>query len=138
MPTPSRWMIRLALIYLIAGMAMGALLLIHKAYPINPAVWMLLPVHIEVTIFGWIIQLTLGTAYYMLPRFIEGPPRGRPWLAAAMVVALNLGILLVITDSLVMVRFPLQLTGRILEMLAVGIFIFLHWSRIVTYRTKTA
>ncbi|MBN2733012.1 MAG: cbb3-type cytochrome c oxidase subunit I [Balneolaceae bacterium] len=138
MPAPSRWMIRLALIYLLAGMAMGAMLLIHKAYPITPAVWMLLPIHIEVTIFGWIIQLTLGTAYWMLPRYIEGPPRGRPLLAAGMVLALNLGILLVIIDTLIMVSFPLQLTGRMLELMAVGLFIFLHWNRIVTYRTKKA
>lgn len=138
MPTPSRWMIRLALIYLIAGMAMGAMLLIHKAYPITPAVWMLLPIHIEVTIFGWIIQLTLGTAYWMFPRFIEGRPRGRPMFAGGMVLALNLGILLVIIDTLIMVPFPLQLLGRVLELMAVGLFIFLHWNRIVTYRTKTA
>lgn len=138
MPAPSRWMIRLALIYLIVGMALGAMLLIHKAYPITPAVWMLLPIHIEVTIFGWIIQLTLGTAYWMLPRYIEGPPRGRPNLAIGMVLALNLGILLVIIDTLIMVPFPLQLLGRILELMAVGLFIFLHWNRIVTYRNKAA
>jgi len=34
-----------------------------------------LPIHIEVLIFGWIIQFTLGTAYWILPRFLQAPQR---------------------------------------------------------------
>lgn len=135
MPTPSRWMIRLSFFYLLLGIIMGALMLIHKAYFIHPAIWMLLPIHIEVTIFGWIIQLTLGTAYYILPRFLEGPPRGDSSLAYAMIVSLNLGIIFVITDSLLSFTLPIDLVGRIFELTAVGLFVALHWNRIVTYRT---
>lgn len=137
MPAVSRWMIRLALCYLAAGMAMGALMLIHKAYPLHPAIWVLLPIHIEVTIFGWVIQLTLGTAYWMLPRYLEGPPRGRPVWAAAMVVLLNAGIAAVIADTLWPGAAALRPAGRMLELTSVGLFVFLHWNRIVTYRSKT-
>lgn len=135
MPTPSRWLIRLSFVYLLVGIVLGALMLIHKAYFIHAGVWMVLPVHIEVTIFGWIIQLTLGTAYWMLPRFLEGPPRGDSSLAYVMIASLNLGIIFVIADSLLLFDLPLDLTGRIFELAAVGLFVALHWNRIVTYRS---
>lgn len=135
MPKPSRWLIRLSLVYLMVGIITGALMLIHKAYPIHQAVWMLLPIHIEITIFGWIIQLTLGTAYWMLPRFLEGPPRGESNLAYLMIGSLNLGIIFVIADVLLSFPLPFDLLGRTFELVAVVLFVSLHWNRIVTYRT---
>ena len=135
MPTPSRWMIRCSFVYLFLGILMGALMLTHKAYFVHTAVWILLPIHIEVTIFGWIIQLTMGTAYWMLPRFLEGPSRGDSSLAYVMVVLLNLGIISVIADSLLSSTLSFGLIGRILELTAVFLFVVLHWNRIVTYRT---
>lgn len=137
MPVPSRWMIRLSFVYLTVAMGLGALMLIHKAFTVHPLVWVLLPVHIEVAIFGWVIQFTLGTAYWMLPRFLEGPPRGSDKLAGAMVTSLNLGIVLVIIDSASTMLFPFRLLGRTLELVAVILFLILHWNRIVTYRKKT-
>lgn len=134
MPKVSRWMIRSSLLYLLLGVGLGALMLIHKAYPLHPAVWQLLPVHIEVTIFGWIIQFTLGTAYWMLPRFLEEPKRGNRGAAWLMVILLNLGILMVVADSLFSPLIPLRLAGRFLEVGAVTLFISLHWNRIVSYR----
>lgn len=135
MPTPSRWMIRLSLVYLLVGILLGALMLTHKAFAIHPSIWMFLSIHIEVTIFGWIIQFTLGTAYWMLPRFLEGPPRGDSKFAYAMIGSLNLGIIFVILDSLLLSGVPFDLFGRILELTAVVLFVMLHWNRIVTYRT---
>lgn len=133
MPAASRWMIRLSLLYLVTGIMLGALLLVNKAYPLHPAVWMVLPAHIELTIFGWIIQLTLGTAYWMLPRFLEGPSRGNRALVVGMVTSWNMGILLVIADTLISTMIPLRLVGRSLECLAVVLFVALHWNRITTY-----
>lgn len=137
MPTPSRWMIRCSFVYLFWGILMGAMMLVHKAYFIHGAVWMLLPIHIEVTIFGWIIQLTMGTAYWMLPRFLEGPSRGDSSMAYTMVASLNLGIIFVVADSLLSFALPFDLIGRILELAAVGLFVKLHWNRIVTYKTAS-
>jgi cbb3-type cytochrome oxidase subunit 1 len=134
MPRPSRWMIRLSLVYLLLGIALGSLMLAQKAYPIHPSIWMLLPIHIEITIFGWIIQLTLGTAYWILPRFLEGPPRGNNKLVFIMIGFLNLGIIFVIADSLSSFALPLDVIGRVFELLAVGLFVMLHWDRIVTYK----
>lgn len=134
MPSPSRWMIRSSLFYLAVGFFLGALLLIHKAYHLHPAIWMILPVHIEMLIFGWVIQLTLGTAYWILPRFLEGPRRGNKKLAVLMVMIFNVGIWLVIIDNLVSTSLPFALAGRLCEAGAVVLFIILHWSRITTYR----
>ncbi len=136
MPAVSRWMIRLSLIYFIAGILAGAFLLIHKAYPLHPTAWLLLPLHIEVTIFGWIIQYTLGTAYWMLPRYLKGKPRGSRLMSWVMVLCLNLGIVFIIIDPLEWVSIQLRFTGRVLEVIAVLLFIILHWNRIVTYRNR--
>lgn len=133
MPAASRWMIRFSLVYLMVGIVLGALMLMNKAYPLYPAVWMALPAHIEVTIFGWIIQLTLGTAYWMLPRFLEGPSRGSRLWVVGMVASLNVGILLVVADAFISINVPLRLAGRLFECLAVVLFVRLHWNRITTY-----
>jgi len=134
MPLPSRLLIRCSFIYLLLAMLLGAIMLIHKAQPLHPAVWQLLPLHIEMAIFGWIIQFTLGTAYWMLPRFLKGPQRGSRRLAFVMIITLNLGIALTLVDSLFSTSLPLMLAGRIFELLAVILFVSLHWQRIVTYR----
>lgn len=138
MPAASRWMIRLSLLYLLAGMVMGALLLLQKAWQLHPAVWMLLPLHIEVTITGWIIQLTMGTAYWMLPRYLEGPPRAAPGWSALMVVFLNAGIICILADALWQPALPLRAAGRALQVISVGMFVLLHWGRAVSYRHKTS
>lgn len=134
MPLASRLMVRCSFIYLVVAMLLGTVMLLHKAWPLHPMVWQLLPLHIETAIFGWIIQFTLGTAYWMLPRFLKGPQRGPRWAAFAMILVLNLGIVLTLADSLLLSSLPLALSGRLLELGAVILFVSLHWQRIVTYR----
>lgn len=136
MPVISRWMIRSSFVYLLLGTLLGAVMLVHKAFPLHPAVWQLLPVHIEITIFGWIIQLTLGTGYWMLPRFLESPQRGKKLPAILMVVFLNLGIIFVVIHYLFQTTLPLSQVGRSFELVSVILFISLHWNRIVTYRSR--
>ncbi len=134
MPAPSRWMIRCSLVYLLVGFVIGGAVLVSKAYPAYSAVWLLLPVHIEVMIFGWIIQLTMGTAYWILPRFLEGESRGNPLLSKLMVAALNAGIILNVLSYLDLFSGPDLIWGRSLEVAAVGLFVALHWNRAVSYR----
>jgi len=134
MPAPSRWMIRSSLIYLLVGVLIGASLLLEKAYPIFPQLWVLLPVHIEILIFGFIIQFTLGTAYWILPRFLEGKPRGNPLAAKLIVGLLNSGIILNVMSFLNIVHKEGTLVGRSLEVASVILFVSLHWNRIASYR----
>jgi len=133
MPNVSVWMLRLSLFYLITGASIGSLLLINKAVLISYKLWALLPVHIELLIFGWIIQFTLGTAYWILPRFLISKDRGSELLANFMLLSLNAGILLVILSELFYSLSALALPGRILETLAVILFAGLHWKRIASY-----
>lgn len=129
----TRIMIRSSLIYLMIGLSIGFLLLINKAWLIHPALWFLLPAHIELMIFGWIIQFTLGVAYWILPRVLETKGRGNVKLAWLMLIFLNAGILLVISSGFYP-GFKLALAGRISETLSVILFIGLHWNRVVTYK----
>lgn len=132
MPAQSRWMIRLSFVYLTIGVILGAAMLIHKAFPIHPMIWVLLPVHIQVLIWGWIIQFTLGTAYWILPRFLKGEARGNTRLSWTMVLALNTGICL----NLAGIGFDervLDIGGLLLQVVAVGLFVFLHWKRATSF-----
>ncbi len=94
MPKLSIWAIRAALLYLALGFTFGALLLFHKGVPISPLLWQLLPAHIDFLLFGWTVQLVMGVAYWILPRFSREPKRGNRSLAWTAVVLLNLGVLL--------------------------------------------
>ncbi|MDR8389955.1 cbb3-type cytochrome c oxidase subunit I [Aliifodinibius sp. S!AR15-10] len=133
MPAPSRWLIRSSFGCLLVGMIIGALLLIHKSYPLHPAMWSLLPVHIELLIFGWIIQFTMGTAYWILPRYLEDSSRGNTKVAKLIVAIFNIGIFLMIVDAILLTKLPLALAGRGFEAVAVLLFIMLHWQRVLSY-----
>lgn len=133
MPAVSRWFIRSSLLCLASGMVIGALLMINKALLWAGWIWMLLPIHIELLIFGWIIQFTMGTAYWILPRFLEGPKRGNASLAKFMVVLYNLGLSINISNVAIPGDLPLVAVGRVLELAAVALFALLHWQRAVSY-----
>lgn len=133
MPRVSVWMIRMSFLYLAFGVSIGALLLISKSLGIASFAWNLLPIHIEFLIFGWIIQFTLGTAYWILPRYLKTKGRGKPLPAIMMVVLLNTGILLMVISELKPGYSFLGLIGRSSQLLAVVLFIRLHWQRIVSY-----
>ncbi|HET6528573.1 MAG TPA: hypothetical protein VFG39_07450, partial [Balneolaceae bacterium] len=132
MPVQSRWMVRLSFIYLLTGVTLGAVMLVNKTFPLHPVIWLLLPVHIQLLIWGWIIQFTLGTAYWILPRLLEGPARGNPFLSWGIVLALNTGIPLNLVSIMLEVRLG-ETIGMLLQVIAVGLFVSLHWKRVTSY-----
>ena len=81
MPRLSVWMIRTALVHLLVGFTLGALLLANKGVPIHPMVWRLLPIHIELLLLGWTLQLALGVARDPLKALVQGA--GMAWRVAA-------------------------------------------------------
>lgn len=133
MPKVSVWMLRLSLIYFSIGGAFGALLLADKAYHFAPFLWDYRPAHMEILIFGWIIQFTMGTAYWILPRFLIRKDRGNKWAAYFMPILLNIGIWTVVVGEVIENLSFLGWVGRLLEIFAVILFAALHWRRIVTY-----
>ena len=131
MPRLSVWLIRTSLIHLGLGLTLGAFMLANKGIPFYPTLWSLLPLHIEVMLLGWVVQLAMGVAYWILPRW--GRDRGNTKLVAAAYILLNLGVLLTGTAHL----HNLQLAGRFAEALAVGAFIRHVWPRIKGIRSRS-
>lgn len=131
MPRLSVWFIRTSLIYLLTGFSLGAWLLADNGLNFTSSAWGLLPSHIEFLMLGWIIQLALGTAYWILPRHSKGPARGSFSLGWASFGLINLGVLLSASTGLLTAGF--QAAGRTLEVLGAVVFVVLLWPRVKAY-----
>ncbi|MFZ0546408.1 MAG: hypothetical protein WAM60_13270 [Candidatus Promineifilaceae bacterium] len=136
MPSLSRWMVRAAFIYLLLGFTIGALLLANKGVPLHPAMWGWLPTHIEFLLMGWVVQLTMGVAFWVLPRYREKPARPRESFAQIAFILLNLGIWLVAAGTTFRLGGGALLAGRVAEFGAVVTFGFHAWARIVSREGK--
>ncbi|MCP4422553.1 MAG: hypothetical protein GY805_38575 [Chloroflexi bacterium] len=132
MPRLSQWFIRTAFIYLLLGFTIGALLLAHKGLPLHPALWSWLSAHIEFLLVGWIVQLTLGVAYWILPRYWKIPRHPKMGLVQVAFVFLNLGIWLVVAGTTFRAGRWVLFAGRIVEVAAVVFFALHFWKRIVS------
>lgn len=95
MPGLSVWMVRLSLVHLVAGSGLGALLLasrdLVRLAEIGGGLWGFRNVHLETLLVGWMVQLALGVAFWILPRI--GGERPRAELAVAGAALLNAGVL---------------------------------------------
>lgn len=91
MPGLARLYVRTALVYLGAGVPLGGLLLWNKGIPYSAGVWALLGPHTVLMVWGWLLHLTFGVAYWILPRVAGERPR--PWLAVLAYACLNMGLL---------------------------------------------
>jgi len=140
MPRLSVWFVRCALAYLALGFTFGALLLFEKGVPVYPALLRLLPAHIEFVLFGWTVQLAMGIAFWILPRFGDGAMRGQrtrvvgtrgnekvAWLAFGL---LNAGIWLAGMGAALDMAPVLPLLGRACEAMAAVAFMVHAWPRI--------
>lgn len=132
MPRLSRWFVRSALGYLLLGFTLGALMLGNKGIPLSPALWRLLPAHMEFLLIGWVMQLALGIAFWMLPRFLGGAPRGSETGARAAFVLLNLGIWLVALGTVFAAPAVVRFVGRAAEVAAALAFGLHIWPRIIS------
>jgi hypothetical protein len=130
MPRLSRLFVRAALLYLALGFTFGALLLAHKGVPLHPALWSLLPAHIEFVLVGWMVQLALGVAFWILPRFAREPKRGDERPAWAAFMLLNLGIWAVSFVPLLDGFSWLTPVGRAAQAAGVLAFAFYAWARV--------
>lgn len=127
MPKLSCWFVRAAFVYLLVGFTLGGLLLWNKGIPLTPQIWRLLPVHIEVQMFGWILQLAMGVAYWILPRFQTKRRRER-WAWSAFIL-LNGGCWLVVLGSWSDLP-SIILAGRLAETSAILAFVIHAWPRV--------
>ncbi len=132
MPRLSQWLIKAALIYLLFGFTVGGLLLANKGVPLHPMLWSWLPAHIEFLLMGWIVQMTMGVAFWILPRFWQPPRRPRVWLVVAAFALLNVGIWLVVAGTVFRAGEWVFFAGRLAEVGAMVMFVLHGWGRVVS------
>lgn len=94
MPVISRWYIKAGLLYLVAGLGLGAATIPWPG--LRPGAWWpgFDPLVVHMITVGWLTQLILGVAHWMFPPAASGPRRGREGLMATAFVMLNAGLLL--------------------------------------------
>lgn len=117
MPVASIRLIRTAILHLALGVLLGALMLAARGELLGPEVFALLPLHREMLLFGWLIQLALGVAWWMFPKFKSGAARGFDLLPQAGWVFLNAGIVLAGLGAVT--SLGLTPAGRIIEVLGI-------------------
>ena len=135
MPRVSVWCLRAALLYLGAGFTLGAIMLAAPALDLPAGIFRLRPLHAEVLLIGWMVQLAFGVAYWILPRFRTGPARGSEWPAWVSLLLLNAGVLAGGLGQLLGLR-AVPLAGRVAEMLAALTFAVHLWSRVGGFSGK--
>lgn len=128
MPRLTAWFVRAALIHLLLGLTFGALMLWNKGAPIDPLLWQLLPAHMEFLLLGWTLQLAMGVAFWILPRFMTR--RGNVKLAWAAFVLLNVGVWIAGVGPLLRAAPWVILVGRLAEFGSAGAFVLHAWPRV--------
>jgi hypothetical protein len=100
-------MVRLSLLWLLAGFIVGGLMLVDRDIPGDWRLWAQ-PTHGHMLFVGWFLQFALGIAYWLLPRkrSPERPVGYNLRLAQLAVAALNIGLLCRVIAE------PLERTGH--------------------------
>lgn len=124
MPPLTRWYVKLALLYFVAGMAGG----VWQAAG-GPG-W-LTPVTIHLLVVGWITGTIFGVAYWMFPRYSKDRPRGPTGPAVATFVLLQIGLALRVVAEPTLIR-PLLAASALCQWLAGVGFTVTIWPRVKT------
>ena len=134
MPRASVWLIRIALLHLLSGAVLGTAYLVFKATGTPAWVATHRPVHMEQMLVGWMVQLVIGVAWWILPRPAEperAPRAATMWLVG---VLLNGGVVVAALGGSPRLPQALLPAGRMLEVLAVAVFALHAWRRQRPYR----
>jgi hypothetical protein len=129
MPRLSVWFIRASLVYLSIGFTLGALILANEGLAINPHLGHFLTVHLEFLLAGWMMQLALGVAYWILPRYVVGLSRGNEKMAWLSLIFLNAGILIMALNTVFNIDW-FVFWGRVLEAISALLFLLVTWQRV--------
>jgi len=128
MPRLSRWFIRASLVYLALGFTFGGLMLFNKGVLLSVWLWQLLPAHVEFLLLGWTVQLAMGVAFWILPRFSSS--RGNEQVAWAAFVLLNAGVWMGGTGRLIGLPAWTVIAGHAAEAGAAVAFAIHAWPRV--------
>jgi len=131
-------MVKAALIWLVAGIVVGGLMLVDRGIPGDWRVWMM-PTHGHMLFVGWFVQFVIGIAYWLLPRkrSPELPVGYLEWPAFVAMGLLNVGL------ALRVIAEPMERTGHasdlslgllsgsaLFQVAAVIVFVIQLWPRI--------
>lgn len=94
MPLLTRLFIKAGLLYLVAALLMGILVLARPVLNLPSGFAALNPVYLHLFMVGWVTQLIIGIVFWMFPKFSREQPRGNEKLAWAVFFCLNAGLLL--------------------------------------------
>lgn len=130
MPRLTALAVRSALLHLAVGASLGALILWDKGAPLSPGLRRLLPAHRELLLIGWMVQLAMAVAYWILPRSSGGEARPRAWMAWLAASALNLGVTLSAWSTPFGWPPTAVAAGRALELGAAILFVGHAWPRV--------
>ena len=135
MPRLSVWMVRSALLNLGIGLTIGALMLWSKGAPvdIDPRIWLLRDVHVNLLLVGWTLQFALGMMLWTMPRFTRAPRYGNLRLGWWGWALLNGGVLLVAAG--VWLGEGWTLVGYVAQIAAFVVFMSLLWRRVKPFAT---
>lgn len=129
MPRLSAWMIRFSLLCLLLGSAAGALLL-GEAAPAQSRMLQLRAAHLDLMLFGWLVQFVLGVAHWIFPRHATPPERGPVAPAWSAFVVFQGGLVLALAGSAAPTLHALAPAGRMLLAGASLLFLLLLFPRI--------
>ena len=137
MPRLSRWFVRTAFVYLLIGFSIGGLILSAKAGMVDARVWVWLLPHADFLVVGWLIQMAMGVAYWILPR-IRDAGRGRVRLAWAAYILLNSGLGFGAGLALLDYWFPAGgwmsrtfIPGLLVQAIALCLYVVYAWPRVL-------
>lgn len=94
MPPITRLFIKTSFVYLVAAFVVGVLLALRSTAALPAFVAGLSPIYFHLFMVGWVMQLIVGVAYWMFPKWSKQRPRGFDGLALATYWLLNVGLLL--------------------------------------------
>ena len=133
MPPLTRWLVKAALVYLVAALALGVAVQIPAVARL-PAVAVLWPTYLHILVVGWLTQLIFGVAYWLFPRYSAEQPRGSERLGWATFALLNAGLLLRLVGeprrALGGDAHAVLLVSAVAQLLAVWGFVLNTWPRV--------
>ncbi len=130
MPRLARWFVRASLVYLVVGFTLGASMLVLKALASYGAMARLLAPHVEFVLVGWTVQLTMGVAFWILPRFAGGTSRGPEGYATVAFVLVNVGVITAALGPPFGGPATLVVLGRLAELAGAASFGVHAWLRV--------
>jgi hypothetical protein len=134
-PTLTVYALRIALSYLGIGFTIGALMLGASGVSASSELLRLRPLHLELLLIGWTLQLAFGVAFWILPRR-AGLGRGNERLAWGSLLLLNIGVLTVGVGSIISASPGVLIPGRLAELLAGLAFAAHAWPRLRRYSVR--